>query len=219
MLGQVLVLGLGSLLRGNPGSRWAAQRGTTGRLLPAGVVAHRLHVALPADVDPVELVEQREHARRVDAAGRCVRLAVGRRGAGGDVFVDRAVHLALGIRRLARHRREVVVLAEVPRPVVLAQEGTLGGEGLPQVAVPVEPGERRLVGLVLENDQPHVLDGRGAVAIDRGGIDGALGGRLARRGDGVAPRHRPRRAGPWQGLPAPHAAVRSAQRIEALRAA
>ncbi len=150
-------------------------------------VAEILRVPLPADAGGVELVEQGRHAGRVDAAGPTVR-AFGRaagdrvgvggaglgelatiscravlRGRAGDyrallVAVHRAVVLVGRRRTLPADHRRVVVQREVTGAVVVLQERALRRQRLPQVAVLVQPGERRVVGLVLEDDQPHVLD-------------------------------------------------------------
>ena len=79
----------------------------------------------------------------------------------GHVRGRRAVVLH-GVRRgLAGHQRDVVVHAEVAGAVVVGEERSLLGQRLPQVAVLVEPGEGLVVGLVLQDDQPHVLDRSG----------------------------------------------------------
>ena len=59
-----------------------------------------------------------------------------------------------------RNQRYVVVHAEVAGAVVVGEQGALLGERLPQVAVLIEAGESLVVGLVLQDDQPDVLDAR-----------------------------------------------------------
>jgi len=138
-------------------------------------VAEILGVALPADGGRVQLVEQCWDGRRVHAA---VGARGGVRPGGRDQLpvvgvglersrrVDGALHgvvvgavgLGVGLRRLTADHGDVVVEAEMTRPEVVLQQYALGGQGLPQVGVVVQPGEARIVGLVLEDDQPHVLD-------------------------------------------------------------
>ena len=184
MLGHILVRGVG---RAGVGLVRAARRPRTcvgrsailgsravGRGCGIGVV-QILRVALPTHARLVELVEQRRHRGRVDAAvlargcvgarrgGELPVVGIGAQtaavvdGAGHGVVVG-TVSLRIGHRRLTGGHRQVVVLGEVAGAVVVLQKDALGREGLPQVGVVVEPGERGVVGLVLENDQEHVLD-------------------------------------------------------------
>ena len=74
--------------------------------------------------------------------------------------------------RLARNEGDVVVLGIVAGAVVVVKESTLTGEFLPQIGALVEPGEVLVVGLVLQDDKPHVLD--------------LAGGRIRRRDGGVS---------------------------------
>ena len=138
-------------------------------------VAEVLGVALPAHVRGVELVEQRLHARGVHAAvgpGGRVRALPPRPSArsSGSSRSDPDVstcpgsgrstgsRLRVGLRRLPADQRDVVVQAEVAGAVVVLQQHALGRQRLPQVRVVVQAGERRVVRLVLEDDQPDVLD-------------------------------------------------------------
>jgi hypothetical protein len=175
----------------------------------------------------VELVEQRRHVGGVDAA-------VGARGgvgAGGrfhlpivgvvlqlarhvertgEFVVIGAVGLRVGLRGLATHQRDVVVEAEVAGAVVVLQQHPLFGQRLPQIGVVVEPGEGGVVGLVLENDQPHMLDlalaeaetvgvGFGRAAGERAGRHDAQHGgerrRAKRRDEQASARTTPARRG------------------------
>ena len=178
---RVGILGAGAAVAGH-------RRRADGRVGRAAVLGARvvrrsgrvgipeiLRVDLPADAVGVELVEQRRHARwihaavaavrRVRAGGR-VELAVvrvrGERPRGVDRALQRvicrAVALIVGHRRLAAGQREVVVEARVAGAVVVLQERALGRKRLPQVGVAVQAGEARVVRLVLEHDQPDVLD-------------------------------------------------------------
>src|SRR5664280_1488173 len=111
--------------------------------LPGGDVAHVLHVALPGQVGLGELVGHRGHGGREDAA-RVGDLAVGGHGgAGREVGEDLAVGLVEGIGCLPRDQRDVVVVGEVPDPVVVGEQGTCAGRvparygsavGVPNVA-------------------------------------------------------------------------------------
>ena len=51
----------------------------------------------------------------------------------------------------------------MPGAVVVLEQDALRGQRLPQVGVVVEAGEGRVVGLVLEDDQPDVLDLAGRI--------------------------------------------------------
>src|ERR1019366_1427732 len=75
-----------------------------------------------------------------------------------ELVVVEAVSLCVRLRRLAAREREVVIEAEVPGAVVVLQQHPLTWQRPPQVCVLVQTGERRVIGLVLENDQPHMLD-------------------------------------------------------------
>jgi hypothetical protein len=145
---------------------------TTGVGVPPGVIAKVLEVPLPAHVGGVELVEQGGHVRRVDAAIAANR-AVGasRRGPlsvvrvgwltddrADGVLVLRAVGLAVWVRPLAADQRRVVVQAEMAGSEVVLQEDALLRQRLPQIGVVVQARECGVVGLVLQDDQPYVLD-------------------------------------------------------------
>ena len=138
-------------------------------------VAEVLGIALPAHLRSVQLLEQRRHICRVHTAvgtdlpvralGRGHLTVVGvrlQRPRGVDVsrkvFVDRTVVLRVRLRRLAAHGRQIVVEAEVPGAVVVLQEHALTGQRPPQVRVLVQARERRVIGLVLKDDQPDMLD-------------------------------------------------------------
>src|SRR6202012_4959571 len=160
------------------GERGAAVlRADAVRRLPGRVrVAEVLRVPLPADLVGRELVEQRRHAAWVPAAvlagggvlpGRgddlpVIAVALQRSAAlvhmPGEAVVVGAVVLDVGLRRLPADERDVVVLAVVAGAVVVLEQYALPRHRAPQVGVPVEAGEGRVVGLVLENDQPDVLD-------------------------------------------------------------
>ena len=184
VLGQVLVGGGGgarvglSLAAGRTGigvgsaavagPRRVLGRGTVG-------VVEVLGVALPAHPGGVELVKQRLDAGRVDAAvGPGGRVGALRGGhlpvvrvlaqrarqidSAGEVVVVGAVHLRVGLCRLAADQRDVVVEAEVAGAEVVLEQDPLLRQRPPQIRVVVQAGERRVVGLVLEDDQPDVLD-------------------------------------------------------------
>ena len=143
---------------------------------PTGVgIAEILGVALPAHARLVELVEQRRHragihapvltdggvgtrrGRELPVVGVAVQIAriVDRPR---DRVVVRTVRLRVGEGRLPTGQRQVVVQRVVSRAVVVLEQDTLRRKRLPQVSVVVETRERRVIGLVLQNDQPHVLD-------------------------------------------------------------
>src|SRR5207249_3176104 len=140
----------------------------TGRVLTAWLVAQVLGIALPRLLGRVELVEQGRYGVRVGAAVRTVGgVGSGQRGdltpvrAGLDDagraphvgVLDSAVQLNVLHRGLPGHQGDVVVLAEVARAVVVLQQHALRRQGLPEVAVLVEARERRVVRLVLQDDQ------------------------------------------------------------------
>ena len=81
------------------------------------------------------------------------------------------------LRCLARNEGDVVVLGIMAGAVVVIKESTLTGEFLPQVGILVEPGEALVVGLVLQDDKPHVLDlAGGRIRCCDGGVSGSVPG-------------------------------------------
>ncbi len=155
--------------------RRAHRRVAAGRGLARGVVAHVLHVALPAQALGLKLPGERLHRARVHAAD-AERLPVAADRAGLQVDVVRAVRLRVGVRRLPADQRDVVVEALVADPVVLRDQRPVGRQRLGEVGRRGVRRERRAVALVLEHDQPDVLDRR------RGSRGGA--GRQAAREQG-----------------------------------
>ena len=169
--------GLGVLVRGVlQGAGGASQA-----VLASGVVAQVLGVSLPRDAGGIELVEeggdvlgvgatvlavgcvrtgQRENLTVVVVApellagvtvdDRRVRAETGV----GDVAVGLEVHLG----GLSGDHRGVVVLRVVAGAEVVGEQSALLRQLLPQVGVLVEPGEGGVVGLVLQDDEPDVLD-------------------------------------------------------------
>ena len=128
-----------------------------------GVVAHVLHVAAPAQPRAGQLIGNRLHRRRVDAA-RAHGLPVRPHDAREDVLEARhAVALRVGIGRLAGDHRDVVAEADVRGAVVLAQQLTLGGQRLDEVCRGRGRPEALVVVLVLQHDHEDVLDGRQVV--------------------------------------------------------
>ena len=75
-----------------------------------------------------------------------------------ELIEIRAISLRVLLRRLATYHRNVVIKAEMPGPVIVLQQHALRGQRLPQIRVVVQTGERRVKGLVLQDDQPHMLD-------------------------------------------------------------
>ena len=159
-----------------------------------------LGVSLPGHAGGVELVEEGGSLSGVGAAVLAVRgVGAGQRhdltvvvvGAEGFALVlgdDRLVGAQIGVgdvavglqvegRGLAGDQGGVVVLGVVAGAVVVGEQGTLGGQRLPQVRVLVESGEGGVVGLVLQDDQPHVLDVTGLEPGRRDALVAGGGGR------------------------------------------
>ena len=159
-----------------------------------------LGVSLPGHAGGVELVEEGGSLSGVGAAVLAVRgVGAGQRhdltvivvGAEGLALVlgdDRLVGAQIGVgdvtvglqvegRGLAGDQGGVVVLGVVAGAVVVGEQGTLGGQRLPQVGVLVESGEGGVVGLVLQDDQPHVLDVTGLEPGRRDALVAGGGGR------------------------------------------
>ena len=159
-----------------------------------------LGVSLPGHASGVELVEEGGSLSGVGAAVLAVRgVGSGQRhdltvvvvGAEGLALVlgdDRLVGAQIGVgdvavglqiegRGLAGDQGGVVVLGVVAGAVVVGEQGTLGGQRLPQVGVLVESGEGGVVGLVLQDDQPHVLDVTGLEPGRRDALVAGGGGR------------------------------------------
>ena len=132
------------------------QRGVTARRRLGRRVPHVLHVTLPGATHGRELIGDRGHESGVDAA-LSDRLTVGVEGrCAGEVGVDHAVPLRLGVRRLATHERDVVVEAHVTRRVVLPQQLSLLGELLGKVDAGRRGAEGLVEALVLEDDDEDV---------------------------------------------------------------
>jgi len=157
-------------------------RSAARRVLAVGDRVQVLGVALPGLARSVELVEQRRHVRGIGAAVAAHRGVDAAAGVGlpvigvrsqratrrldtcvgvGVVVYGGAIGLHVLLGRLAADQGLVVALAEVAGAVVVLQQHPLGGECLPQIGVLVEPGERGVVALVLQDDQPGLLDGAG----------------------------------------------------------
>ena len=146
-------------LRRLRGVRTVQRRMAAGAADARRIVTHVLEVGAPRPAARGELIGQRLHARRVDAAG-ANGLAIGR-DAGEQVVL---VHLAViprGLRRrLAADHRDVVAEAEVGRAEVLAEQRTARRQRVREVRGLATGPERGLVALVLEHDQEDVTDGR-----------------------------------------------------------
>ena len=151
MLWQVLVgrvrdarVGLRLAARRSGRAKWSAAHLHSGRRIgcPGAGIAEVLGIALPAHVGRIELVEQRLHAGRVDAAVRAGRGVGALRGGHlavvgvvpqrtrsvdmpREVVVVRAVHLRVSLRGLAADERDVVIEAEVARSEVVLEQDAL----------------------------------------------------------------------------------------------
>ena len=207
-VGRAAILNAGVVGLSSAGARERAGRGRIG-------IAQILRIALPAHVCGIELVKERRHARRIDATvgARCrirprardelpvVRVGrerAGRVDAAGHRVVIRTVRLVVRLGRLAADLRDVVVEAEVSGAVVVGQQRALGRQRLPQVGVVVQAREACVIGLVLEDDQPDVLD--------LAGLDAeAVAGRARRCADRHRRNERGRREQDEAGYPAPRA--------------
>jgi hypothetical protein len=119
-----------------------------------------LHVALPRETALDQLVRDGLHGGRIHAA-LAQRLAIEVEDPGADeVGEELAVGLDLRVRALAADDARVVAEAEVRDPVVLRDEGALGGQGLRQVGGGGVRGERHVCVLVFQEQDEDVADPR-----------------------------------------------------------
>ena len=144
------------------------ERLTAGRLLAFRVQAHVFHIAAPGPAGGGELIGKRLKLGGVNAPG-ADRLTV--RGDPGEfeIIIEGTIDVRLHGRRLAAEHGDVVVQADMPGAVVLAEQHALARQGLRQeLGGRILLGgrtERRVKAFVLEHDDEDMADPAVSVAV------------------------------------------------------
>ena len=139
-------------------------RVAAGGSLAVRVVAHVLHVGLPAGARGGELGADVLDVRRIDAA-RAALDSVRQQRVVSERREGLAVDLVLEIGRLARDDRDVVVVRVVAGGVVVTQQNPALGQRARQVRERRRITEGRGVALVLQHDHEDMLDRRQLVGL------------------------------------------------------
>src|SRR5579863_3510041 len=131
---------------------------SAGGALPLSIVAHVLHVRLPAKALGLKLTGYGRHVRGIDTSA-ADGLAIGGE-AGGDKFGElRAVVFGRWIGRLSADQGNVVAKAEVAGAEVVAGKRAFATQMI-EVLGRRAGAKRRLIALIFKHDDEHMADCR-----------------------------------------------------------